>query len=51
MEQKRIYLWLSLLFIAGAVVQKFFWGGSWSFGLIAFSAVFAYCSFKEKAEN
>lgn len=51
MEQKRLYLWLAIAFLAGAVIQKLIWGGSLSFGLIAFSAVFAWCSFKEKAEN
>ena len=31
MEQKRIYLWLALGFLAGAVAQKIIWGGSLSF--------------------
>ncbi|MEI7205017.1 hypothetical protein [Dickeya dianthicola] len=48
MEQKLLYLWIAIAFLVGAIIQKMFFGGSFSFGLLSFAAVFAWCSYKEK---
>jgi len=50
MGNKKVFFWLSAFCFSGTALQKVIWGGSLSFSLLVFGAVFAWCSYKSKSD-
>ena len=46
MDKKNLFWGISFLMLIGAIVQKSFFGGEFSAGLIILAVVSAYCGYK-----
>lgn len=48
MNQKTLFLVLTIALLAGTIIQKSVWGGSFSVGMLMMAAVSGWCAFKNR---